>query len=74
MRLSPPWSRASPLAPPTPMTDETEHCPTCGTEVEVVSSDEGTSFYRPVEREVLAEGMAIHLKIIRNTSREERDG
>lgn len=77
--------------------DGRRYCQTCGTEVEVVGSDEGTSYYRPVEEEVLAKGVVqrlnpggailgvIHIasgevkpgqefRIIRDTSREERDG
>ena len=30
------------------MTHEKQHCPTCGASVKVISSDEGTCYYEPV--------------------------
>ena len=44
-----------------------EHCPTCGTPVEVVSTDEGTSHYRDRsadERDALADALGrAHLEL-----------
>ena len=39
----------------TDQTPTTEACPVCGHAVEVVSSDEGTSHYRPIEAQARAD-------------------
>jgi hypothetical protein len=42
-----------------------EHCPTCGSVVEVVTGDEGTSSYRPVDRTALALTREEHPALIK---------
>lgn len=39
------------------------HCPTCGSEVEVASADEGTNYYVPKNKSVTTEGVVTDEEI-----------
>jgi len=58
-----------------------EKCPTCGSDVEVVSGDEGTSFYKPMSRSPTSDAehacvniyLSLHVSQLGTVSRQIRE-